>query len=58
MVLVLGLMVCQVNVSEAAPMGTAFTYQGRMMDANGPADGIHEFQFELYDLTLDLILSF
>ena len=53
MVLVLGLMVCQVNVSEAAPMGTAFTYQGRMMDANGPADGIHEFQFELYDLPED-----
>ncbi len=53
MVLVLGLMVCQVNVSEAAPMGTAFTYQGRMMDANVPADGIYEFQFELYDSPVD-----
>jgi len=52
-VLALGLMVCQVNVSEAAPMGTAFTYQGRMMDANVPADGIYEFQFELYDSPVD-----
>ncbi|MHC4641242.1 MAG: tail fiber domain-containing protein [Planctomycetota bacterium] len=48
MVLILGLMVCQVNVSEAAPMGTAFTYQGRLMDANGPADGQYDFEFRLY----------
>ncbi len=31
-------------------MGTAFTYQGRLMDANKPADGIYEFEFKLYDL--------
>jgi len=30
-------------------MGTAFTYQGRLMDANEPADGIYEFEFKLYD---------
>jgi hypothetical protein len=48
MVLILGLMVCQVNISEAAPMGTAFTYQGRLMDANGPADGQYDFEFRLY----------
>ncbi|NOR67126.1 MAG: hypothetical protein GQ528_07205, partial [Woeseiaceae bacterium] len=53
LVVVLGLMVFRVNVSEAAPMGTAFTYQGRMMDANVPADGIYEFQFELYDSPVD-----
>ncbi len=48
MVLILGLMVCQINVSVAAPMGTAFTYQGRLMDANGPADGQYDFEFRLF----------
>jgi hypothetical protein len=48
MVLVLGLVVCTTEVSEAAPMGTAFTYQGRLMDANNPADGLYDFQFHLY----------
>lgn len=48
MVFVLGLMVYQVNVSEAVPMGTAFTYQGRLMDANGPADGQYDFEFRLF----------
>ena len=31
------------------PMGTAFTYQGRLLDADSPADGLYDFQFELYD---------
>jgi len=48
MVLILGLMVFQVSVSEAAPMGTAFTYQGRLMDANVPADGLYDLQFSLF----------
>jgi hypothetical protein len=48
-ILVLGLMVCKVKVSEAAPMGTAFTYQGRLMDANDPADGLYDLQFKLFD---------
>jgi len=39
--------------SWAAPMGTAFTYQGRLIDANEPANGIYEFQFKLYDLPED-----
>jgi hypothetical protein len=30
-------------------MGTAWTYQGRLMDANSPADGEYDFQFKLYD---------
>jgi hypothetical protein len=30
------------------PMGTAITYQGRLMDANGPADGLYDFRFILY----------
>ena len=30
-------------------LGTAFTYQGRLMDANKPADGLYDFKFKLYD---------
>ena len=48
-ILVLGLMVCQAKVSEAGPMGTAFTYQGHLYDANHAADGLYDFQFNLYD---------
>ena len=49
LVLALGLMVWLVEVSEAAPMGTAFTYQGRLIDANSVADGLYDLQFKLYD---------
>ncbi|NIP28940.1 MAG: hypothetical protein GWN55_04415 [Phycisphaerae bacterium] len=33
----------------AGPMGTVFTYQGRLYDAGEPAEGIYDFQFSLYD---------
>jgi hypothetical protein len=49
LVLALALMLWPVEVSEAAPMGTAFTYQGRLMDANSAADGLYDFVFKLYD---------
>jgi hypothetical protein len=35
--------------SWAAPMGSAFTYQGRLIDANQAADGLYDFAFKLYD---------
>ena len=31
-------------------MGTAFTYQGRLVDANSPANDFYDFQFKLYNL--------
>jgi hypothetical protein len=34
---------------DAAPMGTAFTYQGRLTDGEGPAQGQYDFRFTLYD---------
>ncbi len=37
--LILCLLVCSAQVSQAAPMGTAFTYQGRLIDSNDAADG-------------------
>ncbi len=49
LVLALGLMAWQVEVSEAVPMGTAFTYQGRLLDANDTAEGEYDFQFKLFD---------
>jgi len=38
-----------VGVAGADEMGTAFTYQGRLTDANSPAEGLYDFQFEIYD---------
>lgn len=32
-----------------ANLGTAFTYQGRLMDGDSPADGEYDFRFSLYD---------
>jgi photosystem II stability/assembly factor-like uncharacterized protein len=49
LVLAFGLIVCLPKVGQAAPMGTAWTYQGRLMDANQPADGLYDLQFKLYD---------
>ena len=36
-------------VGYAAPMGTAFSYQGKLSDAGSPADGLYDFTFEVYD---------
>ncbi len=33
----------------AAPLGTGFTYQGRLEDGNLPANGLFDFSFRLYD---------
>lgn len=52
-VLALGLMVWQAKVSKAVPMGTAWTYQGQLIDANVPADGLYDFEFKLYDSPTD-----
>ena len=47
--LALGLILCQAKLCEAAPIGTAFTYQGYLYDANHPANDIYDLQFKLYD---------
>ena len=31
------------------PVGFAFTYQGRLIDEGDPANGLYDFQFELFD---------
>lgn len=35
--------------SSAAPLGTAFTYQGKLADGGNPAQGIYDFRFAIYD---------
>ncbi|MHC4620474.1 MAG: hypothetical protein ACYTEQ_22230, partial [Planctomycetota bacterium] len=47
--LALGLVLCRAGVSAAAPMGTAFTYQGRLIDAGSAAEGLYDLRFKLYD---------
>jgi hypothetical protein len=33
----------------AAPVGTSFTYQGKLTDTSVPANGVYDFEFALYD---------
>ncbi|MGA2680007.1 MAG: tail fiber domain-containing protein [Sedimentisphaerales bacterium] len=40
---------CFGPVGLADPLGTAFTYQGRLIDANKAADGLYDFKFKLFD---------
>ncbi|MHC4617726.1 MAG: hypothetical protein ACYTEQ_08220 [Planctomycetota bacterium] len=53
LILVPGVMLSRAKVSKAAPMGTAFTYQGHLYDANRVANGIYDFQFKLFDSMTD-----
>jgi hypothetical protein len=49
LIMFLSLAVFMAAIAGAASMGTAFTYQGRLIDANKPADGLYDLQFKLYD---------
>jgi len=42
------LVVWSTKLAIAAPMGAAFTYQGRLMDDDSPANGIYDLTFVLY----------
>lgn len=37
------------STSWSAPVSTAFTYQGRLTEENGPANGRYDFRFRLFD---------
>ncbi|MGA2852749.1 MAG: hypothetical protein ABSE90_01260 [Verrucomicrobiota bacterium] len=44
------LMLATLNLQlSAAPVGTAFTYQGRLIDGGAPATGNYDFWFKLYN---------
>ncbi|MHC4243674.1 MAG: hypothetical protein ACYSU4_14805, partial [Planctomycetota bacterium] len=49
LVLAVGLTVFPVQLAEAIPLGTAFIYQGRLIDANNIADGLYDFEFRLFN---------
>ena len=49
LVLALSLLALSAGIVGAAPMGTAFTYQGRLLDSNDVADGLYDFAFSLFD---------
>ncbi len=40
---------CSGPIVLAGPVGTAFTYQGQLIDSNQPADGLYDFQFRMFD---------
>ena len=56
LVLALGLMVWAAAPGQAGAVGDAFTYQGRLIDANSAADGLYDLQFKLYD-DADVVLG-
>ncbi|HWN98287.1 MAG TPA: hypothetical protein VNS63_03350, partial [Blastocatellia bacterium] len=45
----LSLMLLVVSASSTLAQTTGFTYQGRLTDAGGPANGAYDLQFKLYD---------
>ena len=45
----LALLAVMAGVLQLHAQGTAFTYQGRLNDANGPASGIYDLRFAIYD---------
>ena len=49
MIVVLGLMLWLCASATAGPTTTAFTYQGRLIDAGDIADGLYDLQFRLFD---------
>jgi hypothetical protein len=48
-VIMMGILFSLSVMVSAAPMGTVFTYQGRLTDAGSPADSRYDFKFSLYD---------
>ena len=49
LLLITSLAVCYSSLVPAAPLGTAFTYQGRLNDGNNPATGSYDLRFAIYD---------
>lgn len=51
LVLALGILLIDLagDVSAQEPLGTAFTYQGRLFESGSPANGPFDFEFKLFD---------
>ena len=48
----LALLVCFAGELVASPMGSAFSYQGRLNDGANPANGFYDLQFAVYDASV------
>ena len=46
--IIIALALCA-SLHQAAAQGTAFTYQGRLNDGSGPANGLYDLTFNLYN---------
>jgi len=53
LLMLVAVVLCSGPVGRADPIGTAFTYQGRLIDANQVADGLYDFQFKLFEAATD-----
>jgi N-acetylneuraminic acid mutarotase len=42
-----------IRLTPAAPVGTAFTYQGRLSTGGNPANGVYDLTFALFDASID-----
>jgi hypothetical protein len=47
--LALTLVLCPATLLRAQPLGSAFTYQGRLVENGTPATGAYDFQLRLFD---------
>ncbi len=48
-ILAMGLAICLASLAWAAPMGTAYTYQGRLIEGDEAGDGLYDLTFSLFD---------
>jgi len=49
LIVLFAVVLCFGSVGLADPFGTAFTYQGQLVDANHAANSLYDFQFKLFD---------
>ncbi len=47
---VFGTLLLLANSANSDPIATSFTYQGELIQSGVPANGVFDFQFELYDV--------
>ena len=47
------ILISQVSMTSAAPLRTAFTYSGMLMDESNPANGLYDFSFGLFDMDVN-----
>jgi hypothetical protein len=46
--IIFALLISLGSLTQAAPLGTAFTYQGSLTDGGSPANGTYDLKFMLY----------